>query len=256
MSVFQTYSQFYDSLYQSKDYLAEVKFIRSVIKKFSPIKVKKVLSLGCGTCNHDILMAKKGYQIAGLDQSATMLSRAQQKIKSEGLSNKISLHQGDVRYSNMKDKFDFAMAMFNVIGYQITNDDINATLKNVSSNLKPGGLFLFDCWYAPAVLADPPTDRVKEIKKSKSRIIRLTQSILQHEKNIVQIQFHVFSLVGKKITSESAETHHMRYWTLPELSNLLEINNLQLVNACPFLKIDSEVSPSEWDIFIVAQKKK
>lgn len=256
MSVFQTYSQFYDSLYQNKDYLTEVKFIHAVIKKFSPINVKNVLSLGCGTCNHDIHMAKKGYKITGIDQSVTMLSRAQQKIESEGLSSKISLHQGDVRHFSMKDKFDFAMAMFNVIGYQITNDDINATLKNVSSKLRPGGLFLFDCWYAPGVLADPPTDRVKEIKKSKTRIIRLTQSNLQHEKNVVKILFHVFSLVGKKLTSESVETHHMRYWTLPEISNLLETNNLRLIKACPFLKLDQEISPSEWDIFIVAQKKK
>lgn len=256
MSVFQTYSQFYDSLYQNKDYLAEVKFIHSVIKKYSPIKVKKVLSLGCGTCNHDIHMAKKGYKITGIDQSATMLSRAQQKIESEGLSSKISLHQGDVRYFNTKDKFDFAMAMFNVIGYQTTNDDINSTFKNVSSNLKPDGLFLFDCWYAPAVIADPPTDRMKEIKLSRSRIIRLTQSAVQHQKNIVQIMFHVFSLAGKNLKDESVETHQMRYWSLPEISNLLEMNNLKLIKACPFLRLNQEISPSEWDIFIVAQKKK
>lgn len=256
MSVFQSYSQFYDSLYQNKDYSSEVKFIQSVIKKLSPIKVKEILSLGCGTCSHDILMAKKGYQITGLDQSSTMLSNAKKKIKSARQLSKISLYQKDVRHFDMKKEFDFAMAMFNVIGYQISNNDIKDTLRNVSSNLKPGGLFLFDCWYAPAVLADPPTDRIKEIKMSKSRIIRLTQSTLQHQKNIVQILFHVFSLMGKKLTSESMETHQMRYWSLPELSNLLEINNLQLVKACPFLKLDSEVSPSEWDIFIVAQKKK
>lgn len=256
MSVFQSYSQFYDSLYQNKDYPSEVKFIQSVIKKLSPIKVKDVLSLGCGTCNHDILMAKKGYRITGLDQSLTMLSNAKRKIKSAGLSDNILLRQKDVRHFDMKKEFDFAMAMFNVIGYQITNEDINSTLINVSNNLKPGGLFLFDCWYAPAVIADPPTDRIKEIKISKPRIIRLTQSTLHHQKNVVQILFHVFSLVGKKLTNESVETHHMRYWSLPELSNLLENNNLKIIKACPFLKLDSEVSPSEWDIFIVAQKKK
>lgn len=256
MSVFQSYSQFYDSLYQTKDYKSEVKFIQTVIKKLSPIKVKEILSLGCGTCNHDLLMAQKGYRITGLDQSSTMLSNAQKKIKSTGLTKMITLHQKDVRIFDMKREFDFAMAMFNVIGYQISNDDIKATLKNVSSNLKPGGLFIFDCWYAPAVIADPPTDRVKEIKLSKSRVVRLTQSTLQHQKNIVQILFHVFALMGKKLTAETVETHQMRYWTLPEISNLLELNNLKLIKACPFLKLDQEISPSEWDIFIIAQKKK
>ena len=148
------------------------------------------------------------------------------------------------------------MAMFNVIGYQISNDDIGSTLKCVSANLKTDGLFLFDCWYAPAVIADPPTDRVKEIGLDGARVIRLTQSSLHHQKNLVEICFHVISLKGGKLLNESREIHNMRYWTLPEISNLLAAHNLQLVKACPFLKLDSEVTPSEWDIFIVAKKNK
>ena len=256
MSVFQAYSQYYDRLYEKKDYPSEVKFIQSVVKKFSPLRVKEILSLGCGTCSHDILLAQKGYRITGLDQSSTMLRAAQKKIKSASLSKKITLHQADVRHFNLGKVYDFAMAMFNVVGYQITNRDITAMIKNVSLHLKPGGLFLFDCWYAPAVIADPPTDRIREIKKGKSRLFRLTQSALSHQKNLIQIQFHVFSIDGKKLVGESVETHQMRYWSLPEIEGLLEANNLQLLKSCPFLKLGSEVSNSEWDMFIVAQKKK
>src|SRR3990167_3547523 len=251
MSVFQASSQYYDRLYEKKDYPSEVKFIQSVVKKFSPLRVKEILSLGCGTCSHDILLARKGYRITGLDQSATMLRAAQKKIKSASLSKKITLHQADVRHFNLGKVYDFAMAMFNVVGYQITNRDITAMIKNVSLHLKPGGLFLFDCWYAPAVIADPPTDRIKEIKAGKSRIIRLTQSSLLHRKNQIQIKFHVFSLTGNKKTAESEEIHHMRYLSLPEIDGHLEANNLHLLKTCPFLKLEAEVSDSEWDMFIV-----
>jgi len=256
MPVFQAYSQFYDRLYEKKDYPAKESLIRSVIKKMSPIPVKNILSLGCGTCSHDILLAKNGYHVTSLDQSTTMLSNAQKKIKSARLQKKITLHHADVRRFSLNKKYDFAMAMFNVIGYQVTNSDLTAMLQNVSNHLKPGGLFLFDCWYAPAVIADPPTDRIKEIKAGKSRIIRLTQSSLLHRKNQIQIKFHVFSLTGNKKTAESEEIHHMRYLSLPEIDGHLEANNLHLLKACPFLKLEAEVSDSEWDMFIVAAKKK
>lgn len=256
MPVFQDYSQFYDQFYEKKDYPSEVEFVQSVIKKFSAIPVREVLSLGCGTCSHDILLAQKGYQITGLDQSRTMLSEAQRKIKSAHLSKKITLYQADVRHFSLEKEHDFVMAMFNVIGYQVSNCDVNAMIGNASAHLKPGGLFLFDCWYAPAVIADPPTDRIKEIKKGKTRVIRLTQSSLIHQKNQIQIQFRVLSLTGRNLTAESVETHYMRYWSLPELEGFLEANGLKLLKACPFLKLDSDASESEWDMFIIATKKK
>lgn len=255
MSVFQNYSQYYDLLYKQKDYPAEAAFIRQVIKKYSPHRVKEILSLGCGTCNHDLLLAQKGYQLNSLDLSPTMLKLARKKINSAGVSEKVTLHQADVRRFNLNHQHDFAMAMFNVIGYQTSNQDINDTLSRINEHLRPEGLFLFDCWYAPAVVADPPTDRIREVMQGENRIIRLTQSTLFHQKNIIEIKFHLLILKDKKVLDELTEIHQMRYWTLPEMSQLLAVHDFKLIKACPFLKLNGNISDSEWDMFIIAQKK-
>ena len=38
------------------------------------------------------------------------------------------------------------------MSYQTSNDDLNATFASARANLKQGGVFIFDCWYGPALL--------------------------------------------------------------------------------------------------------
>ncbi len=63
--VFENYSQYYDLLYQDKDYIAESEFIHSLIQKFAN-NAKTVLDLGCGTGRHDILLSQQGYDVTGV----------------------------------------------------------------------------------------------------------------------------------------------------------------------------------------------
>jgi len=46
------YSQYYDLLYQDKDYVGEVKYVDNLIAKFSEGKSKTILDMGCGTGKH------------------------------------------------------------------------------------------------------------------------------------------------------------------------------------------------------------
>ena len=93
MEVFKKYSNYYDNFYKDKDYNKEVKFLREVIKKYSSIKVEDILSLGCGTASHEVVLAKNGFRITGTDKSETMLKIAQEKVK--GLPIEVKL--ADIR---------------------------------------------------------------------------------------------------------------------------------------------------------------
>ncbi len=139
------YSSVYDALYRGKDYKKEARFIERIIARYSKIGVSKILSLGCGTCGHDILLAKKGYSITGLDFSADMLRVAKDKIKNARLSNKIKLYKKDIKNFSLPHVYDFAMAMFNVVGYLTLNEDFEGMLKGLGTSLRSGGLFIFDC---------------------------------------------------------------------------------------------------------------
>lgn len=255
MSQFQSYSQYYDLLYKEKDYKKEADFVQQVIKKHSPHKVKSILSLGCGTCSYELLFAQKGYQIKGLDISADMLKIAQQKIKKAKQTSRIEVQKVDIRKFRLPEQYDFAMSLFNVMGYQIKNQDMEQVLANVYQALKPGGLFAFDCWYLPAVLKDRPTDRIRVIQDKKNRTIRLTNSQLQVDKDTIKIHFHVMSLENKTLVAETEEDHYMRYWSLPSLQYFLEKAGFSLKMICNFGEFNSSISEDNWNIFVVAAKQ-
>lgn len=250
---FSKYSQYYDTVYKQKDYPQETKFIDSVIKKFSP-SAKQVLSLGCGTGTYEIELAKKGYSITGVDLSKSMLDIAAEKIAKAGMQKKIELVHNDAISFKATKTYDVAMEMFNIIGYHRTNNEINHVLENVHRALKVGGIFFFDCWYMPAVLKDPPTDRVKEVVEGGRRLIRVTRSRLITDKNIVEIKFHVISLEKGVVVDDTEEVHPMRYWSIPELDNLLTNHGFKVVKIGNFMDIETLPSENNWDMFVVARK--
>lgn len=242
MEVFKKYSNYYDNFYKDKDYNKEVEFLQEVIKRYSSIKVEDILSLGCGTVSHEVILAKNGFRITGIDKSETMLKIAQEKAK--GLPIEVKL--ADNRNFRTDKKFDLAMAMFNVIGYQTKNIDMEKTLQNVSNSLKKNGLFVFDCWHRSAVLKDRPLDKTKKI----GEITRVTRQKLDIQNNTIDINFEIIDK-GNKVLEEN---HKMRFWLLPELEHFLSKTGFKLLKACNFLDLESEVSEDIWNIFIIAEK--
>ena len=83
MTVFGKYAHFYDTIYQDKNYKKECDFLEKLFKKFSRKKIQTILDLGCGTASHDILLAKRGYNVTGIDMSNEMLKIAKQKTVRE-----------------------------------------------------------------------------------------------------------------------------------------------------------------------------
>lgn len=254
--VFDRYSKYYDDIYRQKNYTLEAKFIKGIIEKYSEPKAKNILSIGCGTCNHECILAKSDYLITGLDQSQSMIDIAKKKISKSLFLNKIKLIKANARDFSFNDKFDVVMELFNIFGYHITNEDVNKVLKNVNKSLKVNGVFIFDCWYLPAVLRDKPTDKIKEIIIKNRHLIRITNSKLQTDKNILEIKFRILNISKNVILEDTEETHQMRYWSLPELEYLLNSNGFKLVKTGNFLDIDTPVSENYWNIFVIAKKVK
>lgn len=70
MTVFGKYARFYDTLYQDKNYKKECNFLEAIFRKYSRREIRTIFDLGCGTASHDILLAKRGYNITGIDVSS------------------------------------------------------------------------------------------------------------------------------------------------------------------------------------------
>jgi len=248
--VFESYASFYDALYREKDYNAECDFLEEVFKKYSA-PVKSILDVGCGTGGHSLLLAKRGYDVSGVDLSPHMLSIAKEKAAEEGLS--LKLKEGDARSFEFGEKFDAVVSMFAVMGYQITNEDIDKAFKRVREHLKSGGLFVFDIWFGPAVLTDRPSDKVLIIEHGDEKIIRMTRPDLSVMNHTVDVKFTVMRTKDNTIIENTEETHPMRFFFPQELEYFLKNNNMKMLDICPFLKLDEKVTLASWNISVIAK---
>jgi hypothetical protein len=55
-------------------------------------------------------------------------------------------------------------SLFHVMSYQTSNKDLQDAFETAKINLKPGEIFIFDCWYGSSVLTDRPVGRVNALK--------------------------------------------------------------------------------------------
>jgi len=116
MEVFQgLYAEAYDLFYREKDYKAECDFLGKLFSNKREGEVRTVLDLGCGTGGHAIELARRGFQVVGVDISVEMLSRAKERARQAGVQIDFCHH--DVRTMQLHDSFDASIAMFAVVGY-------------------------------------------------------------------------------------------------------------------------------------------
>jgi SAM-dependent methyltransferase len=252
-SVFkQGYADQYDLFYGDKNYESECDLLENTFTRYSKKPVQSILDLGCGTGSHSIPLAQRGYKVQGVDLSENMLTYAHKKAQRLTSKYPPVFSQGDVRSVNLGKQFDAVLMMFAVLGYQLTNDDVLAALRTVRKHLKPGGLFIFDVWYGPAVLAIRPSDRVKIIPTVDGKVIRVATGCLDTAHHLGEVNYHIWRLSGNRVISETEETHSMRFFFSMELELLLSTCGFKLKSLTAFPSLEQPVDETTWNAFIVA----
>ena len=74
------YADAYDLFYRDKDYAAESDLIECIFQTYGDGAIRSILDLvGCGTGNHAIPLAQRGYEVVGIDRSENMLDQARRE---------------------------------------------------------------------------------------------------------------------------------------------------------------------------------
>lgn len=256
MSIFGDYARYYNLLYQHKEYAAETEFILDCLTRYGGMPAT-LLDLGCGTGRHALEMARRGVSVTGVDMSATMLEMGRQlQAASPDLPAGVlppQLQEGDARTVRLGKRFDAVTSLFHVMSYQNTEEDALAVMETARQHLKPGGLFLFDFWYGPGVLTDPPTERDRVMEDERTRVRRHARPVHRISDNIVEVHYSI-RLTDKATGSESSlsEVHSMRYWFLPELRHLARMTGFRPVAEGAWMRHDM-LSGMPWNAWMLLE---
>jgi cyclopropane fatty-acyl-phospholipid synthase-like methyltransferase len=248
---FLAYSEYYDLLYADKDYEGEAEYVLELLNKHASSPIGTMLELGCGTGAHAELFARKGCRVHGIDMSSHMLKRAHQRAATSTHSAKLKFDLGDVRSFRTDGRFDAVISLFHVTSYQTTNADLEAMFETAARHLNPGGVFLFDFWYGPAVLSERPTVRVKRFSNERVSITRIAEPVLEDCNNVVEVQYSISVRKGTDSPVEMFEKHRMRYLFLPELEAMLGKHGFKITASKDWLTQDPP-SLKSWGVGITA----
>lgn len=255
MTTFDHYSAYYDLLYRDKNYDAEASFVKNLLEAYAPT-ARSILELGCGTGLHAQRLATGGYDVHGIDLSASMLDIARTR-QSEGdavAAGRTSFALGDVRTYSAGRRFDAVVSLFHVMSYQTSNEDLIAALKTVAAHLEDGGTFIFDFWFGPAVLTQKPEVRVKRIESDTISVVRIAEPELHYARSVCDVNYTVF--VSEKQTGSVqvvTEKHAMRYLFLPELQLLADQVGLTLLDSFEWMT-KHEPDKNTWSVCVVMRK--
>ncbi|MGN7986707.1 class I SAM-dependent DNA methyltransferase [Pedobacter sp. 22226] len=245
---FKLYSQYYDLLYRDKDYAAETDYLISLLDKYHS-KGNKIIELGSGTGKHANLLAEKGYQILGIEQSPEMVEIANQN-KKEGVIFQVA----DITDFRSNTSFDIALSLFHVISYLTNNDNLIKTFKNVHQSLNIDGLFIFDVWHSAAVNFQIPEKRTKILRNQNIEVTRIANPVIYAELNVVEVNYDITVNELKDGTIHSfKEQHPMRHFSRPEIEILAYATGFEFVHTEAFLTKESP-SIHTWGVSYILKK--
>ena len=142
MSSYEALAARYDALTADVDHRRWADYIEKQFQK-CPIPIHTVLDLACGTGEMTCLLAERGYEMIGVDQSQDMLAVAAEKGRQVRGEAPIFLQQS-MQELDLYGTIDACICCLDSVNYVTDPRQLKKAFARVWLFLMPGGLFLFD----------------------------------------------------------------------------------------------------------------
>ncbi|MFH8796026.1 class I SAM-dependent methyltransferase [Streptomyces sp. NPDC017941] len=135
------WTEFYDFLFSEQRHVqAEELLDTSPLLSIPP--GARVLDLCCGPGVFTVPLARRGYDVTGVDLSPAMLDRARKRAADVGA--RVTYVRADAREYEAPGAFDVVLNMFTSFGYFEDPADNARVLRTMHSCLAPGGTLVLD----------------------------------------------------------------------------------------------------------------
>jgi SAM-dependent methyltransferase len=132
-------SPYYHLLYFERNEQEAIAFIDRLIALLKTPPGCRMLDIACGRGRHALALARRGFDVTGIDISPTMVAEAA-KLETENLH----FYQHDMRLPFRINYFRYAFNFFTSFGYFSTRREHDDALRTISNALVPGGTLVID----------------------------------------------------------------------------------------------------------------
>ena len=211
-SLFENYAEKYDQEIFTVGTLGECDFIE---KEIQFDKKARILDIGCGTGRHSIELARRGYQVTGVDLSESMLERAREKARAAQLG--IDFQRQDARALPFSDAFDLVMMICEGAFPLMETDEMNyQILQNAAKALRNKGKLIFTTLNG----LFPLFHSVKDFLASSSQEGNATYG--QHSFDLMTFRDHNVTTLVDDLGNKKELDCNERYYVPSEITWLLK----------------------------------
>lgn len=246
--LFENYGIKYDRESFVQGTIGECDFIEQEINYDQTMQI---LDIGCGTGRHSIELAKRGYNVTGIDLSASQLKRAKEKAFAQNVS--VNFERHDARNLTFDHEFDSVIMLCEGAFPLMETDEMNfQILSNATKALKPKGRLIFTTLNG----LFPLFHSVKEFLASATKEGNATYSnnsfdlMTFRERNTIQIEDDL----GNTKELECNE----RYYVPSEITWLLTTLNFKVIDIFAaklgaFSRQD-RLTTEDYEMLVIAEK--
>ncbi len=138
-SLFENFAKKYDQEGFTQGTIGECDFIE---REINCDKTFRILDIGCGTGRHSIELARRGYDVVGVDLSESQLALAKEKAADQGVH--VVFRRCDARDLPFSQEFDLVIMLCEGAFPLMETDEMNfQILQNAAKALKPKGKLIF-----------------------------------------------------------------------------------------------------------------
>ena len=249
MEAYTSFAAVYDTFMDNVPYEEWADYLWKLLREYG-IADGLVLELGCGTGSMTELLASKGYDMIGVDNSEDMLELAMEKRIESG---------HDILYllQNMQEfaLYGTVRAVVSVcdsVNYVTDEEELTEVFRLVNNYLDPQGVFIFDFnteYKYQEILGE------QVIAEEREECSFIWDNYYDEEQKINEYELTLFvqSQEDPELYRKYQEVHYQRAYTLERIRNLIEKAGLRYVTAYDAYTKDAPLYTSE-RICVVAQE--
>ncbi len=248
MSGYAEFSGVYDILTQNVDYPQRADYIADLLS-LNGVTGGILLDLACGTGTLSIEMAKKGFEVIGVDASGEMLSIAMNNAY-QAEQNILFLCQ-QMQQLDLYGTINAAICTLDSINHLTEKADVQAAFDKVSLFMEKDGIFVFD--------VNTPYKH-REILANNSFVYEadgvycVWQNTFDPETDTVRIDLDIFEEIEPDVYERTQESFCERAYEISELETMLSKAVLEPVAVYDELTKQPPQENSQ-RVFIIARKK-